>query len=72
MREILVDIRHASRVLTSALVTSAVAVLSLALVVAGAASVFAVIDAFVFRTVPVDQPHRLVAVSDGWPRRCAE
>ncbi len=62
VREIVVDIRHASRVLASAPVTSAVAVLSLALAVAGAASVFAVIDAFVFRTVPVDQPHRLVAV----------
>lgn len=71
MREILVDIRHASRVLTSAPVTSAVAVLSLALAVAGAASVFAVIDAFVLRTVPVDQPHRLVSVAmvtrDGAP-----
>ena len=62
MRDILVDIRHASLVLRSAPVTAGVAVLSLSMAVAGAVSAFAVIDAFLLRTVSVDQPHRLVSV----------
>lgn len=62
MREILGDIRYALRVLTSAPVTASVAVLSLAMAVAGTVSVFAVIDAFVFRTVRVAQPHRLMSI----------
>jgi predicted permease len=62
VRDIFIDIRHAARVLSTAPLTTGLAVLSLALAVAGVVSVFAVVDAFVLRTVPVAEPHRLVSV----------
>jgi len=62
VRDLLGDIRHAIRVLSGAPVAASLAVLSLALAVAGAASIFIVIDAFVFRTLPVHRPDRLVSI----------
>lgn len=62
MRDLLADLRYASRVLRSAPLAATVAILSLGMAVAGTISVVAVIDAVVWRTLPVHEPHRLVTV----------
>ena len=55
----LTDARHSIRVLLRNPLVASIAVLSLALGIGGAASVFTVLNAIVLRDLPVPNPHQL-------------
>ena len=57
----LTDLRHSLRVLLRNPLVGSVAVLSLALGIGGAASVFTVLNAIVLRDLPVPNPQQLYA-----------
>jgi hypothetical protein len=59
------DIRYAFRMLLRSPLVASVAVLSLALGIGGAASVFTVLNAIVLRNLPVPNPQQLFAASKG-------
>jgi predicted permease len=59
------DIRYAFRVLLRSPLVASVAVLSLALGIGGAASVFTVLNAIVLRNLPVPNPQQLFAAGKG-------
>jgi putative ABC transport system permease protein len=71
------DARHAIRALRAAPAFTAVALAVLALCVGATVAVFSVVDAVIFRSLPFDEPHRLVAVgeehrpSPEWPNLVA-
>src|SRR5688500_2186157 len=64
MESILADLKAAFRVLTSARTFTAVAVAVLALGIGATTAIFSVVDAVVLRSLPFDQPDRLVAVGE--------
>jgi hypothetical protein len=64
------DLRYAGRILRKAPVFTAVAVLSIGLGVAANTTVFSLIDAMWFRTLPVRDPEQLVRIY-AWDRRRA-
>ncbi|MEO8633670.1 MAG: ABC transporter permease [Gemmatimonadales bacterium] len=62
MRVFLADLRHALRTLTHSPGYASVAILSLALGVAGTATVFTVVNALLFKPLPVGEPARTVSL----------
>jgi putative ABC transport system permease protein len=58
------DARHAIRALRAAPAFTVVALAVLALCVGATVAVFSVVDAVIFRSLPFDEPHRLVAVGE--------
>jgi predicted permease len=56
------DLRYAARVLVKSPGFSAVVILSLALAIGANAAIFGLVNAFVLRPMPVDNPDRLVAI----------
>jgi macrolide transport system ATP-binding/permease protein len=62
MESLLQDVRYGFRTLLQKPAFTAVAVLSLALGIGANSTIFAVIDALLLRTVPVEQPETLVAI----------
>src|SRR5712691_7492274 len=59
------NVRQAIRAIKNAPVVAAVAVLSLALGIGAATSIFSIIDALVLRELPVKNPKQLVLITDG-------
>src|SRR6185503_1233180 len=64
MRNLLKDLRYSSRMLWQNPGFTVVAVLSLALGIGVNTAIFSLIDALLIRALPVEDPSRLVAVSD--------
>jgi len=63
LAEFLQDLRFGARLLLRNKLLSAVATLSLALGIGGAASVFTLLNAVAYRTLPVSEPERLYSVA---------
>jgi predicted permease len=61
------DVRYAGRTLRRSPSFAAVAILTLALGIAGATAMFSVINAIVLRSLPYDQPDRLVRIVENVP-----
>ncbi len=72
MESILLDFRHAARVLARRPAFAAVAVLSLALGIGGVAAIFALVDGFVLHPFPYPEPDRVVAIGVTFPRVSSE
>jgi predicted permease len=68
LADLLRDVRYGARVLLRSPVFAAVAILSLALGIGGAASVFAVLNAVMLRSLPVPDPQRLFAAEISRPQ----
>jgi len=60
-------LKYGARVLAKSPGFSAVVILSLALAIGANAAIFALVNAFVLRAMPVDQPDRLVAIYQSTP-----
>jgi len=67
MGNLLRDLKYGARVLAKSPGFSAVVILSLALAIGANAAIFALVNAFVLRAMPVDQPDRLVAIYQSTP-----
>src|SRR5215211_7580537 len=63
MVNFLSDMRFGARLLLRSPVTSAAAILSLALGIAGTTTMFGAVDAVLLRPLPFSEPERLVMVS---------
>jgi putative ABC transport system permease protein len=72
METILMDFRHAGRLLARRPIFAAVAILSLALGIGGNAAIFALVDGFVLNPFPYPEPQRLVAIGVTFPRLSGE
>ena len=59
------DIRDAFRSLVATPVVSAVAILSLALGIGANTAIFSILDSLILRTLPVEEPQRLVLLDRG-------
>ena len=64
MSTLIQDLRFAFRTLRKHWLVTTAAVLSLALAIGGNAAVFSMVDAFLFRPLPYDQPERLVVFGE--------
>lgn len=64
MSILLQDLRFALRTLRARWMVTAMAVLSLALAIGGNATVFSLVDAFIFRPLPYPEPERVVLVGE--------
>ena len=62
MTSLLLDLRHARRVLTKNLGTTIVSVFTLALAIGAATAIFSVVYGVLLRPLPYPQPDRLMAV----------
>ena len=67
MESLLADIRFAFRSLTRRRLFAAVAVTTIALAIGSATSIFSVVDAVLFRSLPYRDPGRLVAIWQAYP-----
>src|SRR5690349_2979186 len=65
MKLLIASIHHAARQFWSARLFTATAVLTLALGIGGTTAIFTLIDAVMFRPLPVRDPARLYRVGDG-------
>ena len=63
MSQLFTDIRFGVRLLLKAPITSAAAILSLALGIGGTTTIFSAVDAILLRPLPYHEPERLVLVS---------
>ena len=69
MRSLLQDVRYAVRVFSREPGATAVAILTLALGIGANSALFSAVDAILLRSLPYDEPHRLMMV---WEKRPAE
>ena len=72
MESIVMDFRHAARVLARRPSFAAVAILSLALGIGGNTAIFAIVDGYVLNPFPYPDPDRVVAVGVTFPRVSSE
>jgi putative ABC transport system permease protein len=64
MTTLLQDLKYALRTLRKGWAVTSVAVISLALAIGGNATVFSLVDAFLFRPLPYEQPDRVVLLAE--------
>jgi putative ABC transport system permease protein len=72
MESVLLDLRHAARLLARRPAFAAVAILSLALGIGGNAAIFALVDGFVLHPFPYPEPDRVIAIGVTFPRVSSE
>jgi putative ABC transport system permease protein len=72
IEQLLHDIRYALRSLRTNLGFSAVAILSLALGIAGTTAIFSIINALLIRPLPFMDPSRLVRITELYPKAILE
>ena len=69
VESLLQDVRYAARVLRKSRGYSAAAILTLALGIGATTAIFTIVNSFLLRPLPVQEPDRLVAVREDDPQR---